>query len=114
MRPASSRPLPPSRRIRAFTRRNPISRMTISRPSPSPSRHQASSPHGYAGYAAQVPPRVVPATKADGQVVPYADIGRYKKKGKKKASVVSIIVSVVILAAIGVGVYLYLNPRSST
>lgn len=50
------------------------------------------------------------ATKADGQVVPYADIGRYKKKGKKKASVVSIIVSVVILAAIGVGVYLYLNP----
>lgn len=38
------------------------------------------------------------------------DMGRYKKKGKKKASVVSIIVSVVILAAIGVGVYLYLNP----
>ena len=57
-----------------------------------------------------MPPRVVPATKADGQVAPYADMGRYKKKGKKKASVVSIIVSVVILAAIGVGVYLYLNP----
>lgn len=76
---------------------------------PQPQPHQA-SPHGYAGYAAQVPPRVVPATKADGQVAPYADMGRYKKKGKKKASVVSIIVSVVILAAIGVGVYLYLNP----
>ena len=43
-------------------------------------------------------------------MAPYADMGRYKKKGKKKASVVSIIVSVVILAAIGVGVYLYLNP----
>ena len=57
-----------------------------------------------------MPPRVVPATKTDGQVAPYADMGRYKKKGKKKASVVSIIVSVVILAAIGVGVYLYLNP----
>ncbi|MFR7403126.1 MAG: hypothetical protein ACLUW6_00155 [Coriobacteriaceae bacterium] len=40
------------------------------------------------------------ATKADGQVAPYADMGRYKKK----ASVVSIIVSVVILAAIGGGV----------
>ena len=79
-------------------------------PQPQPQPHQASSPHGYAGYAAQVPPRVVPATKADGQVAPYADMGRYKKKGKKKASVVSIIVSVVILAAIGVGVYLYLNP----
>lgn len=78
-------------------------------PQPQPQPHQA-SPHGYAGYAAQVPPRVVPATKADGQVAPYADMGRYKKKGKKKASVVSIIVSVVILAAIGVGVYLYLNP----
>ena len=78
-------------------------------PAPAQS-HQAASPHGYAGYAAQVPPRVVPATKADGQVAPYADMGRYKKKGKKKASVVSIIVSVVILAAIGVGVYLYLNP----
>ena len=75
-----------------------------------PQPRQAASPHGYAGYAAQVPPRVVPATKADGQVAPYADMGRYKKKGKKKASVVSIIVSVVILAAIGVGVYLYLNP----
>ena len=48
--------------------------------------------------------------QAYGQVAPYADMGRYKKKGKKKASVVSIIVSVVILAAIGVGVYLYLNP----
>ena len=57
-----------------------------------------------------MPPRVVPATKADGQVAPYADMGRYKKKGKKKASVVSIIAAVVILAAIGVGVYLYLNP----
>lgn len=79
-------------------------------PQPQPQPHQASSPHGYAGYAAQVPPRVVPATKADGQVAPYADMGRYKKKGKKKASVVSVIVSVVILAAIGVGVYLYLNP----
>ena len=76
-----------------------------------PQPHQAPpSSRGYAGYAAQVPPRVVPATKADGQVAPYADMGRYKKKGKKKASVVSIIVSVVILAAIGVGVYLYLNP----
>ena len=43
-------------------------------------------------------------------MAPYADMGRYKKKGKKKASVVSIIAAVVILAAIGVGVYLYLNP----
>ncbi len=39
-------------------------------PQPQPQPHQASSPHGYAGYAAQVPPRVVPATKADGQVAP--------------------------------------------
>ena len=59
-------------------------------PQPQPQPHQA-SPHGYAGYAAQVPPRVVPATKADGQVAPYADMGRYKKKGKKKASVVSML-----------------------
>ena len=47
------------------------------------------------------PPRVVLATKAEARWL-QADMGRYKKKGKKKASV-SIIVSVVILAAIGVG-----------
>lgn len=108
--PASSRPLPAQPQDPRLHEAQPYQPHDYQPPQPQPQPHQASSPHGYAGYAAQVPPRVVPATKTDGQVAPYADMGRYKKKGKKKASVVSIIVSVVILAAIGVGVYLYLNP----
>lgn len=81
---------------------------------PAPSAQQPVQPaqasRGYAGYAAQVGPRVMPAARAEGQTAPYADMGRYKKRGKKKASVVSIIAAVIILVAIGVGVYLYLNP----
>lgn len=77
--------------------------------SPAPAAQSQSQHRGYAGYAAQVPPRVMPATKADGKISPYADMGRYKK-GKKKASVISIIAAAVILGAIGVGVYLYMNP----
>ena len=66
---------------------------------------------GYAGYApAGANPRVMPAQKTEGQMTPYDDMGRYKKKGKKKGGIVSAIVAVVILAVIGVGVYLYLNP----
>ncbi|KAB1648517.1 polysaccharide deacetylase family protein [Adlercreutzia muris] len=66
---------------------------------------------GYAGYApAGANPRVMPAQKTEGQMTPYDDMGRYKKKGKKKSGIVSAIVAVVILAVIGVGVYLYLNP----
>ncbi len=67
---------------------------------------------GYAGYAQTVGanPRVSPAHKIDGQMAPYADLGRYKKRGKKKAGIVSVIAMVVILAAIGAGVYMYLNP----
>lgn len=65
---------------------------------------------GYAGYApAGANPRVMPAQKTEGQMTPYDDMGRYKKKGKKKGGIVSAIVAVVILAVIGVGVYLYLN-----
>ena len=115
MRPRATGRCRPCRRIAfACGGATPIQPHDYQPPQPQPQPHQASSPHGYAGYAAQVPPRVVPATKADGQVAPYADMGRYKKKGKKKASVVSIIVAVVILAAIGVGVYLYQDPLSST
>ncbi|MEC4273442.1 polysaccharide deacetylase family protein [Adlercreutzia sp. R25] len=76
-------------------------------PQPQP---QSQPQRGYAGYAAQVPPRVMPATPSDGKMAPYADMGRYKKRGKKKASVISVIAALVILAAIGAGVYLYLNP----
>ena len=66
---------------------------------------------GYAGYApAGANPRVMPAQKTEGQMTPYDDMGRYKKKGKKKSGIVSAIIAVVILAVIGVGVYLYLNP----
>lgn len=68
--------------------------------------------HGYAGYAqtAAVNPRVMPAHKAGDKAAPYADFERYTKRPKKKASIVSIIVAVFILGAIGVGAYLYLNP----
>ena len=66
---------------------------------------------GYAGYApAGANPRVMPAQKTEGQMTPYDDMGRYKKKGKKKSGIVSAIIAVVILVVIGVGVYLYLNP----
>lgn len=66
---------------------------------------------GYAGYApVGANPRVMPAQKTEGQMTPYDDMGRYKKKGKKKGGIISAIVAVIILAAIGVGVYLYLNP----
>ncbi len=66
---------------------------------------------GYTGYApAGANPRVMPAQKTEGQMTPYDDMGRYKKKGKKKSGIVSAIIAVVILAVIGVGVYLYLNP----
>lgn len=76
---------------------------------PHGSRYQQQG--GYAGYAQSAAnPRVMPAQKTEGQMTPYADMGRYKKRGKKKASVISIVVAVVILAAIGVGAYLYLNP----
>lgn len=70
----------------------------------------APASRGYAGYASQVAPRVMPAARAEGQMAPYADMGRYKKRGKKKASVISVIAAAIILVAIGVGVYLYLNP----
>ena len=72
--------------------------------------HQG-APHGtgYAGYAA-TNPRVNPARKTTEQAAPYADYERYTHKPKKKASIVSIIVAVLILGAIGVGAFLYLNP----
>lgn len=73
------------------------------------SRYQSES--GYAGFAATGNPRVAPARPTQGQMSPY-DPSLYRKKGKKKAGIAGIIVAVVVLAVIGVGVYLYLNPSS--
>lgn len=73
--------------------------------------HGAQRHGGYAGYAA-TNPRVNPARKTTDQAAPYADYTRYTKKPKKKAGIVSVILTVVILGAIGAGVFLYLNPPS--
>lgn len=74
------------------------------------SRYQSES--GYAGFAATAGnPRVAPARPTSGQMSPY-DSSRYKKKGRKKAGIAGIVAAVVILGAIGVGVYLYLNPTT--
>lgn len=74
------------------------------------SRYQSES--GYAGFAATAGnPRVAPARPTPGQMSPY-DSSRYKKKGRKKAGIAGIIAAVIILGAIGVGVYLYLNPTT--
>ncbi len=67
---------------------------------------------GYAGYAQSSAPRVMPAAPSELPGSPYADAGRYKKKGKKKAGIVSVLAALVILGAIGVGVYLHFNPLS--
>lgn len=74
------------------------------------SRYQSES--GYAGFAATAGnPRVAPARPTPGQMSPY-DASRYRKKGRKKAGIAGIVAAVVILAAIGVGVYFYLNPAT--
>lgn len=67
------------------------------------SRYQSES--GYAGFAATAGnPRVAPARPTSGQMSPY-DSSRYRKKGRKKAGIAGIVAAVVILGAIGVGVY---------
>lgn len=70
------------------------------------------APGSYAGYVQPGVgnPRVAPAQKMKGQMSAYSDVSRYKKRGKKKASRIGIVAAVVILAAIGVGAFLYLNP----
>lgn len=75
------------------------------------SRYQSES--GYAGFAntAAGNPRVAPARPTPGQMSPY-DPSLYKKKGKKKAGIAGIVAAVLVLGAIGVGVYMYLNPAT--
>lgn len=71
---------------------------------------------GYAGYAATAGSRMAQSaslsgtTSLDDAAAPYADMERYRQHGRKKASAASIVVAVVLLALIGVGVYLYLDP----
>lgn len=66
---------------------------------------------GYAGYSQAANPRVMPAQKTAGHMAPYADAGRYKKKGnKKKASIAALVLAAALVVGGGVGAYLFLNP----
>lgn len=83
-------------------------------PHPGAVSQYGSRPHqgGYAGYAPSVPPRSPVTPLAGGPGATYGDVNRYKKKSKKKLGIVGVLIALVILAAIGGGVYLYLNPLS--
>ena len=86
---------------------------TTNTPHPGAASQGGGRPHqsGYAGYAQTVHPRPA-APLSSGAGGAYGDVNRYKKKGKKKTGVIGLVVAAVILVAIGVGVYFYLNPLS--
>lgn len=66
---------------------------------------------GYAGYSQGANPRVMPAQKTAGHMAPYADAGRYKKRGnRKRAGVIALVLVAVLAIGGGVGAYFFLNP----